>query len=139
MATVKKEKFRYFKLATKASTFVDPKSGLYIVNDQVVKANHRKVKSSKTVDAALDGGHIKEVDEDEYDEYMKSLSPKAKKAIQEKEEAEEDTLKAKEEKRQEAKEEKEEEDEDEDENEDTGEDETKKASKKKGGKGNKTK
>lgn len=56
------EKVRHFKLGEKASTFVDPKSGLHIVNNQTISIPHKNVRYSKAVKDALESGHIKEVE-----------------------------------------------------------------------------
>jgi hypothetical protein len=71
-------KKRYFKLGAKAHTFVDPKSGVHITGKEVVEVDAKKCKGSNQLATALGGGHIKEVEEDEFNKYKASLvKPKA--------------------------------------------------------------
>ena len=74
---------KYFKLGTAASTFADPKSGLKIINQQVVEIDAKKVRHSKQVTDAIEGGHIKETTEEEYKKYLKGLK-KSDQEIEEK-------------------------------------------------------
>lgn len=67
-----KEKKIYYKLGSKASTFVDPKAGIKLVNKDVVEVSASKAKSSKTVTAAIEGGHIREATEEEYQAFLAS-------------------------------------------------------------------
>lgn len=78
----KLKSFLYFKLGEKATTFVDPKSGLSLVNQQVAKVEKGKARSSKRVTEAVKGGHIEEVEVDEYNTYYSKLSKEEKKALQ---------------------------------------------------------
>jgi hypothetical protein len=66
---------RFFRLGKKASTFADPKSGVHIVNDQVVEVNFKRARHSKQFMTALDNGHITEATEADYKAYMKSAGP----------------------------------------------------------------
>lgn len=62
---------RYFKLGTQASTFYDSKSKLKICNKQVVSIESSKI--NKRVKDSIGNGHIVEVKESEFEEYMTSL------------------------------------------------------------------
>lgn len=81
MAEEKKErkvKFKYFQLGEKANTFSDPKSGLFIVNDEVKKIDARKIRASLPIRQAIEGGHIKEVDEADHEKYESRKRPAKK-------------------------------------------------------------
>lgn len=71
-------KKRYFKLGAKAHTFVDPKSGAHIVGPEVVAIDSKKARSSKQLLSAIEGGHIKEVTEEDFNKYQGSLAVSAK-------------------------------------------------------------
>jgi len=72
-----KEKL-YFKLGSKASTFVDPKSGLKIINGHIGVVDARRANGSKVLKDAIEGGHIKEATKAEYDEDQAAPSKAAK-------------------------------------------------------------
>jgi len=69
-----KKEFRYFKLGDKASTFVDPKSGVQLVNKQAVKVLAANADGSKTLQNAIEGGHVKELSLEEYNEHLEELN-----------------------------------------------------------------
>lgn len=66
-------KYRFFKLSSKATTFVDPKSQLKLVNHAVERVEKSKAAHSQTLKDAIEGGHIKEVEEKDYNEYQASI------------------------------------------------------------------
>ena len=72
-----KEKL-YFKLGSRASTFVDPKSGLKIINGHIGVVDSRRANGSRVLKDAIEGGHIKEATKAEYDEDQAAPSKAAK-------------------------------------------------------------
>jgi LytS/YehU family sensor histidine kinase len=79
MAEAKQEKYRYFKLGDKASTFTDPRNGLFLVNNEVKRIQAKKLKSPLTK-AALEGGHIVEVDQAAHTKYVERHRPEVTEA-----------------------------------------------------------
>src|SRR4051812_47731524 len=59
-------KTKYYKLGPKAASFYDPKSGLSLAGKEVAQIDGSKAKGSQTLVAAIAGGHVVEVDEEEY-------------------------------------------------------------------------
>lgn len=72
----------YFKLGSKASTFVDPKSGLKLINNHIGVVDARRANGSKVLKDAIEGGHVKVATKEEYDEDQAAPS-KARKAKRE--------------------------------------------------------
>lgn len=66
MATTKAVRYRYFKLGAAARSFFDPKSGLKIVTGQLVRIDATLLRGAKRLKDALQGGHIVEATEGEY-------------------------------------------------------------------------
>lgn len=79
--------YRYFKLGTKATLFVDPKSGLDVTNKNITKILARKLADSKEVSEAIQKGHLIEVEEEEFTKWY-SKTNNGMNPLNEEEEAE---------------------------------------------------
>ena len=74
---------KYITLGSKASLFFDPVTGVKVIGDEVLEVPNKYLYSSK-ISQALQGGHLREVDEPEEGEYI-PFSKDQEQALDEKE------------------------------------------------------